>query len=137
MLFIVISCLITYQSSLGGFRHLFYVPPEHLSEVAKVNYIFQVVGIFSYVTAKASVGYLILKILGPKSFWRKWSIWFIVILTFISNSINCILTFAQCDPPRALWELQIPAKCWDPKVQLSYALWVGGKNLKSFFNISI
>lgn len=84
-------------------------------------------GLFSYVTGKAAVGYLILRVMGNRFVWQKWTIWAAIILTFLLNSVNIILTFAQCDPPRALWEKNVPAKCWDPKVQSDYAFFVAGK----------
>lgn len=124
IIFIAISCLITYQASIQGFRHLFYLQPEQIPEVAKINYILQVLGIFSYVTAKASVGCLILRLLPPKSRVRKSIIWSVIIFTFIVNSLNCIFTFAQCDPPKALWEPNIPAHCWNPKVQPNFAIFI-------------
>lgn len=130
IIFTAISCLVTYQASLQGFRHLFYLQPQQVPEVAKVNYIMQVLGIFSYVTAKASVGYLILRLLPPKSRWRKWIIWSVIILTFIINSLDCIFTFLQCDPPKALWEINTPAHCWNPKVQSDFAIFVACKTTK-------
>ena len=119
---VILSALVTWQSSLGGFRHLRDVPEQRLSKVALINYVMQVVCVFSYVTGKASVGFLILRFLGPTTFWRKWTIWTVMILTLIVNSINCIITFAQCDPPRALWDHGVTARCWDPRVQAKFAM---------------
>lgn len=126
---VIISALVTWQSSLGGFRHLRDVPQERLSKVALLNYVMQDVGIFSYVTGKASVGFLILRFLGPKSIWRKWTIWTVMIFTLIVNSINCIITFAQCDPPRALWEHGVTAHCWNPQVQEGFAIFQSSENI--------
>lgn len=36
-----------------------------------------------------------------------------------------ITTFAQCDPPRALWEDVPGAKCWDASVQAGIATFGG------------
>ena len=87
------------------------VPVQRLSKVALLNYVMQAAGIFSFATAKASVGCLILRFLGPKGSWRRWLIWRVMILTFVLNSVNCILTLAQCSPPRALWDHSIKAHC--------------------------
>ena len=124
------ACLVTWESRLGGFRHLADVPVQRLSEVALLNYVLQAVAVFSFATAKASVGCLILRFLGPKSSWRRWVIWGSIILTFVTNSINCILTFAQCSPPRALWDHSIEARCWNPNVQLGFAMFQSGKMLR-------
>lgn len=121
------SILITYQSSLGGFKHIYGVTPANLPEVGKVNYMLQAWGLFSFVTGKAAVGYLILRVMGNRFVWQKWTIWAAIVLTFLLNSVNIILTFVQCDPPRALWQKDIKAKCWDPKVQGDFAFFVSGK----------
>lgn len=121
------SILITYQSSLGGFKHIYSVTPANLPEVGKVNYMLQAWGLFSFVTGKAAVGYLILRVMGNRFVWQKWTIWAAIVLTFLLNSVNIILTFVQCDPPRALWHKDIKAKCWNPKVQGDFAFFVSGK----------
>jgi len=117
---------VTYESTLGGFRHLPDVPVSRITKVALVNYVMQEIALFSYVTGKASVGCLILRFLGPKTFWRRWIIWGVMILTLISNSINCILTLVQCDPPKALWDHSVKGKCWNPQIQEDFALFVAG-----------
>ena len=102
-------------------------PCIELLKVALLNYVMQDIGIFSYVTGKASVGCLTLRFLGPKSFWRKWIILGVISLTFIVNSINCVLTLVQCDPLRALWDHSVKGHCWNPNIQKDFALFVGGK----------
>lgn len=84
-------------------------------------------------TAKMSVALLILRLLGPSAVRRKWSLYVTICLTFVIGALACILTFVQCNPPRALWEppSQVPgAKCWNPKIQANYATFSsGGLNL--------
>ncbi|MCJ1313931.1 hypothetical protein MMC25_007611 [Agyrium rufum] len=115
--FVAIAADIAYQSSLGGFRHIYYVPPENLKNVGINNYVQQALGIFAFGTSKASVGCLILRLLPPTSFWRKWTLWAVIVFTVFYNWLNIIITFIQCSPPRALWEPEIPHTCWAPKVQ--------------------
>lgn len=81
----------------------------------------QLVATTSFATAKASVGCLILRLLGPKNVWRKRIVWFVIIFTPLVNAINIALTFAQCDPPKALWDRKVKARCWNPNVQLYFA----------------
>ncbi|ERF71197.1 hypothetical protein EPUS_06026 [Endocarpon pusillum Z07020] len=128
LIFIAMSILITYQSSLGGFKHIYSVTPANLPEVGKVNYMLQAWGLFSFVTGKAAVGYLILRVMGNRFVWQKWTIWVAIVLTLVLNSVNIVLTFVQCDPSRALWQKDIKAKCWDPKVQADFAFFVSAEN---------
>ncbi|KAL9045811.1 MAG: hypothetical protein Q9214_001211 [Letrouitia sp. 1 TL-2023] len=85
------------------------------------------VSIISFATAKASVGCLILRLLGPDNVWRRRVVWFVIIFTPLINAINIALTFAQCDPPKALWDRKVKARCWNPNVQLYFAYFMVGK----------
>lgn len=76
-----------------------------------------------------SVAFLILRLVGPSTFWRKWSLYTSIGLIFI-GALASILTFVQCSPPRALWEgpQNVPgAKCWNPKSQSDFAIFTGSR----------
>ena len=105
------------------------IDPTKISEVIKVNYIMQAVGLSSFSFGKAAVGCLILRLLGPEQKWSRIAIWVTICMTFLLNLLNTIFTFVQCDPPRALWEPMIPKKCWDPTVQPHFALFVAAENI--------
>jgi len=98
--------------------------------VVKYNWIAQPWGIFGFAVGKVSVALLMLRIIGPNTVWRKWILWGTMVSVIIINAVGCILTFVQCDPPRALWNPQLvasgQAKCWNPKVQSNYALFLSG-----------
>ena len=128
--FLCIPCVVTYQAHLGGFRHLADVNPRNLRQVGINNYILQTLGIFAFGTGKVSVGCLILRLLPPSSVWRKWFIWSTIVFVFLFDSVNCVITFVQCSPPRALWDPQIPHTCWDPKVQTNIAFGGTGQYIK-------
>ena len=127
VVFVALSCVITYIASLGGSRHLVYVPPQNLSEVAKSNFIVQALTIFTFGTSKFSVGYLILRLLPPNSKWRKWSIWVLIVFTCFYNWLECILTFTQCNPARAQWDPSIVGTCWSLHAKLVNVYVGGGK----------
>lgn len=48
-----------------------------------------------------------------------------MVLFTITMVVASILTFVQCDPPRALWEPVPGAKCWDPSIKAGYATFGG------------
>ena len=54
-----------------------------------------------------------------------------MVSVLIFNSVDCILTFVQCNPPRALWMPQLiasgEAKCWDSRVQADFAIFLAGE----------
>ena len=56
---------------------------------------------------------------------RNWFLYVNIVLNFLLGSLTAIFTFAQCNPPRVLWEgtKNLPhAKCWDPKSQLEFCI---------------
>ncbi len=127
ILFVILASFTTHLASIGGCRHLFYLSPQQQLQAVKYNWISQPWGIFGFATGKISVALLILRILGPSTIWRKWILYGCMASVFIINAIGSILTFVQCNPPRALWTPTIPSHCWDPKVQSDYAIFLSSK----------
>ena len=125
MLFIPFAITVTILVDHGGARHLHYLTPENIEYVLKVDWISQPFNITSLMTGKMSVIFLLLRLLGPSSFWRKWFLYVNIVLNFVFGSLTVIFTFAQCNPPRALWEgtTKLPnAKCWNPASQLDFSI---------------
>ncbi|KAL2048480.1 hypothetical protein N7G274_000392 [Stereocaulon virgatum] len=125
VLFISTTIAVTFDITHGGARHLYYLDPPQIEYATKVTWIENPLGIMAVTTAKMSVAFLILRLIGPSTVWRKWSLYTSIVLTFIVGALACILTFVQCNPPRALWKppSQVPgAKCWNPKRQADYAI---------------
>ena len=129
VLFFVLTILVTLMAGKGGARHIYYLDPPHISTVVKYNWICQPFGIMSVAIGKLAVGLLILRILGSRTFWRKWFLYSSLTFTVLISASCCIINFVQCDPPRALWE-QVPgSSCWDPSKQLDYSLFISSKFL--------
>ena len=129
VLYIATTIALTFDVTHGGARHLYYLSQSEIEYATKVAWIENPLGIMALLTAKISVAFLILRLIGPSTVWRKWSLYVSIILNFIFAVLACILTFVQCNPPRALWEApsQVPgAKCWNPKHQADYAIFSSG-----------
>lgn len=107
------TCFVTYLATIGGSRHLYYLTQEQTLLAVKWSWISQPWGIFLFATGKSSVAILILRIIGKTKTSRKWILYAAIVSIFIVNSLGCIFTFAQCDPPKALWTPGLPAHCWN------------------------
>ena len=105
----------------GGGRHLYYLSPEEVSQVVRWEWITQPFGPMALAFAKASITFLLLRIIGPKTFWRKWFLWINMVFFFIISILAAIFNYAQCNPPRALWEKVPGAVCWNPTIQPDFA----------------
>ena len=121
--------MVTYYASVGGTRHLFYLSPPEKLRAIEFNWLSQPGAIFALFTSKASVALLVLRLIGPNTFWRKYILYFVIVTVFITNSLALIFTFVQCNPVQALWNPTIPANCWDPSVQADYNYFNGGNFL--------
>ena len=125
ILFIPTAIAATFWIYHGGGRHLYYLAPEQRVYVIKVGWVVQPFNIMAQATGKASVALLILRLLGPLSFWRRWFLYVSTVLTLVFGVLTCIFTFVQCDPARTLWEgpaRHPDAKCWNPKSQLDFSI---------------
>ena len=81
------------------------------------------------VMAKISVALLILRLIGPLTFWRRWFLYLIIFLSPVIGILTVIFEFASCDPPRALWVplSQFPgARCWNPESLNDWNVFAGG-----------
>ncbi|KAK0702006.1 hypothetical protein B0T26DRAFT_744917 [Lasiosphaeria miniovina] len=137
ILFAIATSFVTYMASIGGSRHVYYLTMEQTLRAVKFSWISQPWAIFCFATGKASVAFLTLRFIGRNTFWRKWILYYIIVTIFIANGLGCIITFVQCDPPRALWTPDIPAKCWDPSVQLHYNYFLSAYNIAADIVLAI
>src|SRR4051812_813440 len=89
-LFIALSIVVTLIGVAGGDRHLFYIiqNPANTSYILKLAFISQFFAIMTVGIGKASVAFLILRIL-PKhgSKWRKWALWATIVSTTVFSSL--------------------------------------------------
>ena len=88
----------------------------------KLNWMIQPFGIMALATAKISLAFVMLRIISSAAVWRRRFLYFCMISTFVISAIGAILNFVQCNPPRALWTFVPGATCWDPRIQINFAI---------------
>ncbi|MCJ1266413.1 hypothetical protein MMC22_006298 [Lobaria immixta] len=133
VLSLVLAGLATLAVAHGGARHLYYLQASDISSVLKLNWMIQPFGIMALATAKISVAFTMLRIISSVNIWRRRFLYFCMISTFLTCAVGAILTFVQCNPPRALWTFVPGATCWNPRVQSNYAIFSASYN--SFMDI--
>nr|UZP47900.1 putative integral membrane protein [Cladonia uncialis subsp. uncialis] len=69
ILYTISISLASYCMVHGGARHLFYLTPPEISTALKYNYLSQPFGALSPVFGKSSVAFLMLRIMGPHTYW--------------------------------------------------------------------
>ena len=107
---------------------MYYLSEDAVVKALEYNYILRATVILSYATGKASVGALILRLIGRQNMWQKWAVWVVIVFTAIVNILNCIFNFIQCNPVNANWDQRVRphATCWDGRAQLKFAYFMCG-----------
>ncbi|KAI0006846.1 hypothetical protein F4779DRAFT_545928 [Xylariaceae sp. FL0662B] len=121
VMYIVTLSLCTVLVHYGLGRHIYYVPIEDQMNIARWNWIVQPFGILTLPVGKISVVLLLQRLMGPTATFRKWFLWVNMALFSASMVVSSILSFAQCNPPRALWTEVPGATCLDPSIQADFA----------------
>lgn len=121
-MFTIANSMATVSMVNGGARHLYYLKPDQVIYALKNNVLSQPFGAMGTALGKCSVGLLILRIMGPSSFWRKWFIYGNM-ATLMAVTMSAALTILiQCAPTKALWEIVPGSKCWNPNIALDISL---------------
>lgn len=123
----------TVYAGKGGCRHIFYLTPPQVIEAVKLNFVAQAFGITSPTLGKLSVGFMMLRIIGPHTFYRKWFIYITMGAYGLWSSLTLIFTYTQCTPTSALWNPTPNMKCWGNQVFPDIAITHGGKDLLIYY----
>ena len=127
VLYTVSLSLSSVCMAYGGARHLYYIEPEKLVMVLKYNFGSQPLGAMASAVGKSSVAFLMLRVIGPNTVWRKRFLYFQLVIYMAITIVSIIVTFAQCSPPRALWEMVPGSKCWNPEITVDITILQSGR----------
>jgi hypothetical protein len=123
----------TVNVGLGYGKHTAVILQEGgmdlLVKILIVNYADFALGIMSFTTPKLAIAALLNRVMNPGIFHRWW-LWFLTSLVFVSSTICIVVLFTMCDPPRALWQIDLlsagQATCRPQKILVGYAIFTGG-----------
>ncbi|KAK7919996.1 chp3 [Apiospora marii] len=127
------SIALTLYAFRGGTRHIWHVAllgDDNMAAVQLLNWTSQVFGIMGVAAGKISVSALLLAIIRQTEMrWQRMYIWVITITLASVVALSCsILTFAQCSPPRRLWDQRVDGHCIDPLVMSGFGTFTGSFN---------
>jgi hypothetical protein len=129
----------TVNVGLGYGKHTAVIMQEGgmdlLVKILIVNYADFALGIMSFTTPKLAIAALLNRVMNPSQFHRWW-LWFLTSLVFVSSTICIVVLFTMCDPPRALWQIDLlsagQATCRPQKILVGYAIFTGGMSGATF-----
>lgn len=110
--------LLWRTATLGLGRHLGCYSLESAITAAKLQYVAEVLEIFSTIFARTSVALFVIRLFAITERLRR-LLYSYTIFMVISLAVTGSLVFGQCTPVGALWnpELLPTAKCWSPTVR--------------------
>ncbi|KAL4938830.1 hypothetical protein BDV06DRAFT_200073 [Aspergillus oleicola] len=100
---------------------------DSLVNILLINYADFALGIMSFTTPKLAIAALLNRIMNPGRIHRIW-LWVLTAMVFISSSICIVVLFTMCDPPEALWKIQLTsagATCRPTSILVGYAIFTG------------
>ncbi|GAB0134512.1 hypothetical protein EsDP_00002879 [Epichloe bromicola] len=131
--YIMFVAVLTKVISIGGMRHIYYLDQRERVRAVKWHWMCHPFVVMGFSAGKLSVGVLLWRVVGSTTFWRKWSLCFAVMAAFVWSIVVIALTFAQCSPPRALWEQSLVAQgkatCWSPTIIANFAIFLSTWNI--------
>ncbi|KAL2812682.1 hypothetical protein BDW59DRAFT_176925 [Aspergillus cavernicola] len=102
-----------------------------------INYADFALGIMSFTTPKLAIAALVNRILNPGSLHRMW-IWGLTAMVFVASSICIVVLFIMCDPPEAVWEIELMstgATCRPTSILVGYAIFTGPIAISAFVDL--
>ncbi|KAK8129180.1 hypothetical protein PG999_001560 [Apiospora kogelbergensis] len=127
------SITLTLYALRGGTRHIWHVMllgDDNLATVQLLNWTGQVFGIMGVAAGKISVSSFLLAIIRQTEMrWQRTYLWVVTITLASVIAFSCsILTFAQCNPPRRLWDQRVDGRCINPHVMSGFGTFTGSFN---------
>lgn len=103
--------------------HLTDIPTDHLSVAIKLLYIGEFFAILAVAISKTSFAVTLLRLAVRP--WHSYVIWFIIVSLNTIMLLCGIFQFVQCSPTEKLWNLDVSGACWDPRIQINFAIFAG------------
>ncbi|KAI1352256.1 hypothetical protein F5Y01DRAFT_313998 [Xylaria sp. FL0043] len=91
-----------------------------LVNILKFVWLSTIPGLLGTVLARVSITVLLIRLFGNKR-WLKWYLIFWTTFQSLATIALLIIIFVQCSPVEGLWDPSIPARRWNPNIELYLA----------------
>ncbi len=111
------------STKYGIGNHMVDILPDDLSTAVKVLYAGEFFAIIAVAISKTSFAVTLLRL--SSQAWQRHVLWFIIGSLNLVMWLCALFQYLQCSPVNKLWDFTVPGKCWDPMVQIRYAIFAG------------
>jgi len=132
MLYFAGVILTTYTAHIGGWRHIYDIPPNKVTYIAELILLNQVFCILAQTAGKTSIALLIPRLLGTTSRWRLIVLYVNAIIQTCVGIVCVFIVLFGCNPISAAWNRQLlaegKAKCIPAEANYAIGLLQCGKS---------
>lgn len=123
VLSIVTDCISSAIVHNGYGRHVYYLTPDQLTAIRKLQFGNMLAGSIALCTARISFAVSLLWLMGTNTT-RRMFLWFIIVQHVAIIAVSTLMTMFYCQPVKKFWYPKIPGKCMDPlpRKNVGYAL---------------
>lgn len=82
----------------------------------------------SFSLSKVAVALLLIRVMPPAFKRGAWFLYGLTGVQLLFGLVATIIQFTQCSPPRSLWDLSLPLKCWRFAILQNFLYTLGGKH---------
>jgi hypothetical protein len=101
------------------------INPDDLVVALRLLYVGELFAILAVSISKTSFAVTLLRL--TTNTWQRYLLWYIIASLNLIMGLCGLFTFIQCSPVDKLWNLSTPGTCWEPTVQIRYAIFAGCK----------
>ncbi|MCJ1458983.1 hypothetical protein MMC28_009360 [Mycoblastus sanguinarius] len=127
LLSILYTAMATASINAGIGRHTYYMNDHQRAKAIRLSTIAFVPGILSVGVPKLAVACLLERLLNPLKM-KKWPgriLYSLSICSIVSLALCAVILLVQCKPTAGLWNSSLKPKCWNPSVEIDYAIFSG------------
>jgi len=121
----MVGC-ITAAVSAGTGRHALTLHATDVEHATLLTLIDLALGAVSFTLTKVAVVILLVNLLHP-SLWHIRLLWMLVLGNILFILVTAVVFFFQCNPPQALWIVEMEGECWSPVIADCFAISGSGK----------
>ena len=114
-----------YVAVYYGFgKHIATLPKPQAAQLVLSEMVGQTFAIMAFLITKLAVAMTMMRVFPSRPLHL--TLWVLMALSFVIFLLCAVLDFVQCSPSEHLWNLAVPAKCWEPHAYPTYAIFTGG-----------
>ncbi len=104
-------------------NHMADIPVNDFKAAVKILLAGEFFAIIAVAISKSSFAVTLLRLATRP--WQRYALWYIIGSVNVVMWLCGLFQYIQCSPVNKLWDLEVSGTCWDPMIQVRYAIFAG------------